>query len=61
MYKVMLPDTKEIENCNYREFIATHFIYNEYDFILSDSVWTPIKTDREFSERIAKWSIPYLR
>ena len=61
MYKVMLPDTKEIETCDYKGFIATRFIYNEYDFILNDLVWTPVKTDREFSERIAKWSIPYLR
>lgn len=61
MYKVMLPDTNEIENCDFSGFIATLFIYNEYDFILTDSVWTPVKTDREFSSRIAKRSIPYLR
>lgn len=61
MYKVMLPDTKEIENCNFNEFIATLLIYNEYDFILNDLVWIPVKTDREFTEQIAKRSIPYLR
>lgn len=61
MYKVMLPDTKEIENCNFNEFIATLFIYNEYDFILNDLVWIPVRTDREFSERIAKWARQYLR
>ena len=62
MYKVMLPDTLEIDMCDFNGFIADLFIYNEYDFILNDDlVWTPVITNREFSERTAKWSIPYLR
>lgn len=62
MYKVMLPDTLEIDNCDFNGFIADLLIYNEYDFILNDDfVWVPVKTNREFSERIAKRSIPHLR
>ena len=57
----MLPDTLEIDNCDFNGFIATCLIYNEYDFILNDLVWVPVKTNRDFSERIAKRSIPYLR
>lgn len=62
MYKVMLPDTLEIDMCDFNGFIADLFIYNEYNFILnSDSVWIPVRTDREFSERVAKWARQYLR